>query len=415
MIYRNESLNTLASYLERIDEPRDIRGRRYRLIDILILAIYGFLWGHVDFVNMVEDLNYHEEYFTSLLGLENGIPSHDTFSAVFSVLDHEELLTYFLEWMYSLTYINGQHIAIDGKAIRAACEKIHKGKIPYLVNTYMVGLGVCIGQIRIDEKTNEIKGIPEMLKWLDIEGSTVTIDAIGCQKEIARLISQKKADYILPVKENQPQLHSDIELDLTERIVELGLENERVLKFAGKNLTIERPIAAVVDVFSEMSKGHSRIERRTYYVSTDITCVDQNEWPSVAAIGMAKRERLLIHRDKSGNIIDEPFTEEQETYILSRPMSAEEFGCYVRGHWGIENCLHWVLDDHFREDRCTSRKGQATENLGLMRKTVYNLMNMDPNVEKKSMKGKQVYYQNSPNAIEKLLFEELPKLCSSHK
>jgi predicted transposase YbfD/YdcC len=410
MIYRHESLDSLAAYFAAIEEPRDNRGKRHRLIDIFIMTLYGCLWGHTDFTNMAYELKAHENYFTELLGLENGVPSHDTFSAVFSLIDPAVFLEYFINWLSSVIGTRGKHIAIDGKAVRAAADKVHHGKIPYIVNAYMAEAGLCIGQIRIDEKTNEIKGIPEMLEWLDLEGSVVTIDAIGCQKDIVEQLASKHADFVLPVKGNQPNLHDDIEAEMDLRIYEKAIEDIRVEACAKKGIVIERPAADALSMFMQHDQGHARIERRTYYVCKNPESVNTEEWPCVAGIGMVVRERTVIHRDSEDEVLAEIPTTEHETYILSRPMDAEEFACYARNHWSIENSLHWVLDDYFREDRCTARVGHATENLALMRKLVFDLMKLDKNVEKKSMKAKQVYYRTNPQAIEELLFGVIPHM-----
>jgi predicted transposase YbfD/YdcC len=140
----------------------------------------------------------------------------------------------------------------------------------------------------------------------------------------------------------------------------------------------------------------------------DATCVFKDEWPDVAAVGMVVRERLVIHRNQDGEIVDEKPTVETESYIISRKMKAEEFACITRHHWSIENGLHWVLDNVFREDRCTARKGYATENIGLLRKIVYNLLKLDSNVQDMSLKARQIYYRNNPNAVCRLLFEVVP-------
>ena len=160
MRYKYEPLNTLAMIFSAIEDPRDERGKRHKLLDIFILAIYGLLWGHTDFTNMALELKYKEKYFTKLLGLENGIPSHDTFSAAFSVIDPAEFLECFIQWIVELTRAKGKHIAIDGKAVRAACEKVYQKKVPMLINAIMVETGICIGQLKVEAKTNEIKGIP---------------------------------------------------------------------------------------------------------------------------------------------------------------------------------------------------------------------------------------------------------------
>ena len=408
MKYKFEPLNTLAAIFGAIEDPRDERGKRHRLLDVFILTVYGLLWGHTDFVNMVIDLKYKESYFEELLGLENGIPSHDTFSAVFSIINPAEFLECFIQWIVGLTHSKKKHIAIDGKAVRAACEKVYRKKVPMLINAFMVESGICIGQLRVEAKTNEIKGVPELLSWLDIEGAVITTDAIGCQKEILKLIIRKGADFVLPVKDNQSNLHNDIKLQMDTIIAQQRLEATAAEKYAKKGIEIETPISDTLGIHQEMNQGHSRIERRTNYVLNDATCVFKDAWPDVKSIGMAVRERLVIHRDADGEIINENPTVDVCTYIMSKEMSAEEFGCLARGHWGIENSLHWVLDDALREDRCTARKGHATENLGLMRKIVYNLLNLDEAVKGMSVKAKQVYYRNNPEAISRLIFEVVP-------
>lgn len=409
MKYRNESLNILAKHMGTIEDKRGDQGKLHRLIDIFILSIYGLLCGHTDFTNMASELKYREEYFIRLLGLKYGVPSHDTFSAVFSLISPQEFLECFISWIVEVLHTKGKHVAIDGKAVRAALKKVHSKKIPYLVNAYVVDAGLCIGQIRIDEKTNEIKGIPEMLTWLDLEGATVSIDAIGCQKEIAALLIEKGADFVLQVKENQKTLHEDILLEMNTRIEEKRLRDEREKKRRERGFKQSAAFKEPLDVYQEQERGHSRIERRTYYALNDSACVDKEEWPHVESVGLVYRERIAITKNDDGEIItQEPPSLEYSVYIMSKEMSAEKFAVYARGHWGIENSLHWVLDDFFREDRCTARIENATENVALMRKIVYNLMKLDENVKGMSMKGKSVYYRNHFDAIQKLIFEDIP-------
>lgn len=408
MQYKFEPLNTLAAVFSTIEDPRDNRGKRHKLLDICILTIFGLLWGHTDFTNMVIELRYHEAYFTELLGLANGIPSHDTFSAAFSIINPAEFLECFIQWIVDLTRTKGKHVAIDGKAVRAACEKVYRKKVPMLINALMVETGICIGQLKVEAKTNEIKGIPDLLGWLDIEGAIVTTDAIGCQKDIIKILVHKGADFVLPVKDNQSSMHKDISLEMDTIIAQQQLEEAAAKEYAAKGIKIETPLTDKLEIHQELDRGHSRIERRTYYVWNDTACICKDEWPEVASVGMAVRERLIIHRVESGEIIDEKPTVEIETYIISRHMTAEEFACFSRHHWAIENSLHWVLDDALREDRCTARKGHATENLGLMRKIVYNLLKMDDAVQNMSVRAKQVYFRNNPDAVCRLIFDVIP-------
>jgi predicted transposase YbfD/YdcC len=405
--YKYEGLAAIAEKLDQIDDPRAAKGKRHRLVDILLLAMFGSLWGHTDFVNMAADLKYNEEFFTDMLGLKNGIPSHDTFSAVFGAIDTVAFMECFAMWVSQIVTAPGKHVAIDGKAVRAAADKVHNGHIPYIMNAYIVEEGLCIAQLKVDEKTNEIKGIPEILEWIDLAGSVVTIDAIGCQREIIKKLVEKKSDFVLPVKGNQPNLHKDILLEMETRIAEDELRKELRSQSSRSDAYQADPLYSD---FMQTNKDHGRIERRSYHVYSSAECVDKEMWPHAQSVGMVVRERLVIKRNEAGDIIEDEPTVEKETYILSRPMQAEEFGCYVRGHWGIENSLHWVLDDFFREDRCTARAGKATENLALLRKFVLNIMKADPNAKKLSMKGKQIYYRNEPEAMAKFVFEAIPEL-----
>jgi predicted transposase YbfD/YdcC len=408
MQYKFEQLNTLAAILSSIEDPRDNRGKRHKLLDIFIMTVFGLLWGHTDFTNMVIDLKYHEAYFTELLGLENGIPSHDTFSAAFSIINPSEFFECFIQWIVDLTRPQGKHVAIDGKAIRAACEKVYRKKVPMLINALMVDTGICIGQLRVEAKTNEIKGIPDLLDWLDLRGAVVTTDAIGCQKDITKILIGKGADFVLPVKDNQANLHKDIKLEMDTIIAQQQLEASVAKEYAEKGIKIATPLTDMLGIHQEFDKCHSRIERRTYYVWNDASCVFKDEWPDVAAVGMVVRERLVIHRGEDREMTDEKPTVETESYIISRRMNADEFACFSRRHWAIENSLHWVLDDALREDRCTARKGHATENIGLMRKIVYNLLKLDSDVQNMSVRAKQIYYRNNPDAVCRLLFEVVP-------
>ena len=408
MQYKFEPLNTLAAIFGCIEDPRDNRGKRHKLLDIFILTVFGLLWGHTDFTNMVIDLKYHEIYFSTLLGLVNGIPSHDTFSAAFSIINPAEFFECFMQWIIDLTCPQGKHVAIDGKAIRAACEKVYRKKVPMLINALMVDTGICIGQLRVEAKRNEITGIPNLLSWLDLKGAVVTTDAIGCQKEIIKILISKGADFVLPVKDNQGNLHKDIKLEMETIIAEQQLEASVAKEYAEKGIKIATPLTDKLGIHQELDQCHSRIERRTYYIWDDVSYLSKDEWPDVAATGMVVRERLVIHRGEDKEIMDEEPTVETETFVINRHMTAEEFACLVRHHWMIENSLHWVLDDALREDRCTARKGHATENIGLMRKIIYNLMKMDSDVQNMSVRAKQIYYRNNPDAVCRLLFEVIP-------
>lgn len=196
-------MNTLYNQFEILEDPRDIRGKRHELINILIMTIYGILCGYTDFTNLADFLKVHEKYFISLLNLQYGTPSHDTLSNVFSVIDSKKFMGLFINWIKQIISNNGLHLSIDGKAIKSARDKINGGNTPYIVSAFLSDIGISIGQVKVDDKTNEITAIPELIELLDIEGKIITIDAIGTQENICNLITSKdkKGDYILKIKD----------------------------------------------------------------------------------------------------------------------------------------------------------------------------------------------------------------------
>jgi len=384
---------SLRKAFSRIGDPRDERGKRYRLDDILILATYGTLWGFTDFVNMCVELEYHLPYFRKLLSVER-IPSHDCFSATFAAIDPEQFLTCFMEWLSQITSSRSKHIAIDGKAIRAACEKAHSKYVPYILNAFLVEEGVLFSQMRIDAKKNEISTIPDFLDWLDLNDSVVTIDAIGAQYEIAEKIVAKGGVYVLPVKLNQPSLQRDI--------------REYLENFGNRGF-------ADISYLETFDKDHGRLETRRCYYSEDVSCLkDHENWGTVRAIGMLVRQRTVLRDavDKETGVcvnVDE-VSDDLVCYIMSAPIGAEQFMRISRNHWKVE-LFHFSLDTAFLEDRCTARKGNAMQNISLLRKLVMNLAKLDddPRMVESSQKGRQIHYRHSYGSCEKMIFAILPR------
>ncbi len=201
----------LFSKFEVLEDPRDIRGKKYKLIDILIMTIYGILCGLTDFTNISDFMKLKEDYFAELLNLKNGTPSHDCLSDIFARIDSKKFMEIFIEWIKEIIVsTDGKNISIDGKAIRSAIDKVNGGNIPYIVSAFIGEIGLSIGQVKVDDKSNEITAIPELLDLLNIEGATVTIDAIGTQEDIANKIVDKKGHYVLKVKKNQKELNKDV-------------------------------------------------------------------------------------------------------------------------------------------------------------------------------------------------------------
>lgn len=375
-------MNTLYNHFEVLEDTRDIRGKKHELLNIVIMTIYGVLCGYTDFVNMTDFLELHEEYFIDLLNLENGIPSHDTFSRVFSLINPNKFMNIFIEWIKEIVGQKGLHVAIDGKAIKSARDKVNKGNVPYILSGFLCDIGLSIGQIKVDDKSNEITAIPELLDLIDVKGKIVTIDAIGTQEEIAnKIVYEKKAAYMLKVKDNQKDLKDDI-----KTYFDLGLK---------------RDSTDIIIVETNYEKEHGRIEKRTYYLSYDTDCIsNKDKWKSVKAIG-----RIDVYREENGKS-----STTKNYYILSQQFNIDKFISITREHWNIECSLHWRLDVILDEDHSTSKKDNSIDNLAIIRKIAFNLARLDNSMGNLTLKKKLTRYIHDFHNIENLIFNVIPSI-----
>ena len=375
-------MKTLLNHFEVLEDPRDIRGKKHELKNILLLTIYGTLCGYTDFVNMVDFLMLHEDYFSDLLDLKYGIPSHDTFSRVFSIINPNEFMNLFINWIKEITNQKGLHVAIDGKAIKSARDKVNNGNIPYILSGFLCDVCISIGQIKVDDKSNEITAIPNLLDLIDIKGKIITIDAIGTQEEIAnKIVYEKKAAYILKVKDNQKDLKDDIKTYF--------------------DLELKRDSTEIDILETSFEKNHGRIEKRTYYISYNTECIHNKEkWKSVKAIG-----RMDVYREENGKI-----TTTKNYYILSQQFPTETFKNITRAHWNIECSLHWRLDVILDEDHSTNKKDNSIDNLAIIRKIVFNLARLDSSMGNLTLKKKLTRYSFDFKNIENLLFNVIPAI-----
>ena len=375
-------METLLNHFEVLENPRDIRGKKHELKNILLLTIYGTLCGYTDFVNMVDFLMLYEDYFSDLLDLKYGIPSHDTFSRVFSIINPNEFMNLFINWIKEITNQKGLHVAIDGKAIKSARDKVNNGNIPYILSGFLCDVGISIGQIKVDDKSNEITTIPNLLDLIDIKGKIITIDAIGTQEEIAnKIVYEKKAAYILKVKDNQKDLKDDIKTYF--------------------DLELKRDSTEIDILETNFEKNHGRIEKRTYYISYNTECIHNKEkWKSVKAIG-----RMDVYREENGKI-----TTTKNYYILSQQFPTETFKNITRAHWNIECSLHWRLDVILDEDHSTNKKDNSIDNLAIIRKIVFNLARVDSSMGNLTLKKKLTRYSFDFKNIENLLFNVIPAI-----
>ena len=375
-------MKSLFNHFEILEDPRDIRGKKHELSNIIVMTIYGILCGYTDFTNLADFLKVHEDYFINLLNLENGTPSHDTLSNVFRSIDSKKFMDLFIKWIKEVIGSKGYHISIDGKAIKSARDKINGANTPYIVTAFLSDIGLSIGQVKVDDKSNEITAIPELIELLDIKDKIITIDAIGTQEEICNLIISKKGQYILKVKDNQQELKDDI-----KTYFEFGLQEDN----------------SDIAIFeTNYEKDHGRIEKRTYYLSYDVSCIhDKDKWKSVKAIG-----RMDVYREENGKI-----TNTINYYILSHKLDFDTFIRVNREHWNIECSLHWRLDVILDEDHSRNRMDNSIENLSIIRKIIFNLARLDTSMgDKLTLKQKMTRYTSDFKNIENLIFCVIPNL-----
>lgn len=369
---------------EELDDPRNEKGKIYPLMDVIILALYGVLIGFEDFTNMSYYLKKHEEELTEKLGLAAGVPSHDVFSDVFRAIDVDAFMNRFVIWTREIAYKkSGQHIAIDGKAVRAAAKKAEGGNIPYVISAFMCGCGLSIGQKEVGEKTNEIPEIPKLLELIDITECFVTIDAIGTQKDIMDKIKEKNGHFCLQLKRNQKNAFEDVELFFSD------MEKNHSREFLD------------MDYYMQEEKSHGRIEKREYRVFTnqeEIKMVLDEKWGHVECLGMAKLTR------NNGSTV----SEEVHYHLLDTAVSAKKYGSLAREHWEVENGLHWVLDIHFREDASTANADNALANLALLRKIAFNFTKLDPAMAKKTTKKRMIDFMTDLELFKRLVYDVIP-------
>ncbi|MEQ9027523.1 MAG: ISAs1 family transposase [Aggregatilineales bacterium] len=346
-----------------LPDPR-VRGRcDHKLLDIIMIAICGVLCGADSWVGIETVGKAKESWFREFLELENGIPSHDTFGYVFAKLDHEAFQTRFVRWVEAVfTVTKGQVVAIDGKTARRSHDRSRGKETIHLVSAWASENGIVLGQRKVDSKTNEITVIPELLRLLNVSGCLVTIDAMGCQTEIAKVIRDEKADYLLQVKDNQAKLKQDLD----DWFVHGDQQN-----FQNMTMTYHKAV----------SKTNGRIEIRQCWTIADPVAMEHirhyDGWVDLQTIVRVQRETRT--GDKT--------THETAYYITSLPPDAQRILDATRHHWAIENSFHWVLDVTFCDDASRIRMGESAENMAVLRTIALNLLKQ--NKTKSSLRQKR--------------------------
>ncbi|QJB43532.1 ISAs1-like element ISAsp2 family transposase [Dolichospermum flos-aquae] len=367
---------TIVDHFKDLEDKRVERTKRHKLIDIVTIAICAVICGVDSWVLMEAYGKKKEKWLKQFLELPNGIPSHDTFARVFARIDPQQFQNCFLSWIKSINKITeGEVIAIDGKTLRHSYDKgKDKGAI-HMVSAWATSNKLVLGQCKVEEKSNEITAIPELIKVLDIAGCLVTIDAMGCQKEIVKSIAEKSGEYIIALKKNQGNLYKNVE-EIFKEAISKGFEGFKYSEF-----------------HTEEDK-HGREEIRHYLMLSDIEeRIDTDKkWVNLQSVGMVEYIRKVNGKTKV----------ETGYYISSLTNNAKLLGESVRTHWGIENSLHWVLDVAFREDDCRIRKDNAPQNFAVIRHIAVNLLGKEKS-QKLGTKSKQFCAGWDDEYLEKIL------------
>jgi predicted transposase YbfD/YdcC len=343
-------LPDLRVYISRLDDPRMQRNKLHLLVDIVMIVVSAMICREESWEEIAYWAQLRKDWLASFLELPHGIPSHDTLRRVFERIDPTALQLCLIDWINALRQSwSGQVIAIDGKTVRGAGATDSGSPLLHSVSAFATDARLTLAQVKTQDKSNEIVAIPYLLDLIDVAGCIVTIDAIGCQTKIAETIAKKKADYVLALKGNQPNL-----LDNVSGFFEIELKRDfRDVRY---------------HYHKAVDKGHGRLEVRECWQSDQIDWIsEKTQWKGLASVGMIKRTRTV----KDTTSIETQF------YLSSLPLDASRFENAVRSHWAIENSLHWVLDVTFGEDACRIAKDHSAENLAILRRTVLNLLRKD--------------------------------------
>lgn len=365
----------IEHYFQSLTDPR--RGKiTHPLINILTIALCATIAGADEFVAMAKWAHMHQDWLAQFLDLSNGFPSHDRLNMVFRRLKPAEFERCLLAWLAALHDTSaGRLLAIDGKTARQSFDTATAKSALHMVSVWAVSQRLSIASVAVAKKSNEITAIPEVLKLVELDGAIVTIDAMGCQTQIAQQIVEGGADYILAVKGNQPTLHEGIVDHFLDQ-----MDDDFARTQVSRHETTE--------------SGHGRQEHRTYYVlDVPADLPDAGRWKGLKQIGMAVSETV-----RNGKPSDDV-----RYFILSQKMTARRFGTLIRSHWGIENSLHWQLDISFGEDRCRTRKDHAAANLAVLRRMALSLLKNERS-QKVGIKNKRLVAAWNTDYLRKVLF-----------
>jgi predicted transposase YbfD/YdcC len=367
--------SAIFTHFEKLTDPRIERTRAHKLLDIMTIALCATICGANTWTDVERFGAAKQHWFAKFLELPGGIPSHDTFGRVFAMLDTVEFDACLRNWLRLLhKSMKGQGIAIDGKTLRRSFDTATGRASLHSVSAWAVGLRLSLGQVAVDDKSNEITAVPKLLELLEIAGAVVTLDAMHCQTETAAAIRAKQADYVLNVKANQPKLFERLQ-QVFERYVNQD--------FKSPGLRVHKTI----------ERSHGRDERREYYVApAPKDLIEAGQWAGLQSVVMVYRHREVTGKE----------TDEVHYYISSLPPKVKRLAEAIRDHWGIENSLHWVLDVVFAEDDSRIRKGNGPETTATLRRLALSILEQDTSL-KSSLRGKRLQAGWNNDLLAKIL------------
>jgi predicted transposase YbfD/YdcC len=346
----NGGMAALKQHFGELQDPRAQHSIEHLLIDIVLITICAVICGAESWVDVENYGLAKQAWLSEFLALPNGIPAHDTFERLFARLHPERVQQCFMNWVQAVFEgCDGSVIRVDGKTLRGSYERGGKRGMIHMVSAWASQSRIVLGQRQVNEKSNEITAIPELLRVLDLRGAIVSIDAMGCQTAIAKQIIDQEGDYVLALKGNQGNLHQDVQ----QRFETAQKQNFQSIQH---------------DFHQTEERNHGREEVRRYWVMGETESLAGAEnWAQLTAIGCVESQRQ----------IGDQLTRECRYYLLSSPLQAEQFADSVRGHWSVENQLHWILDVGFREDQARSTSGHCAANLAVIRHIAVSLLSQD--------------------------------------
>jgi predicted transposase YbfD/YdcC len=360
----------LLRLVRDMPDPRVVGKVSHTLHDILVITICAVLSG-LEHWTQIEDFGKaHHDWFATFLDLPNGIPSHDTFGKVLGALDPEVFERRIQQWIHALLEANteGKHIAIDGKTLRRSFDRASNKTAIHMINAYVHENQAVFGQLKVDDKSNEITAIPSLLAMLQLKDATVTLDAMGCQRDIARKIIDRHGHYVLALKGNQSALQEDVRAFMDERIARPTTENS--------------------DYYETVEKSHGRIEVRKCWTCWEVDWLTQRQgWPGLNCMAVVESTRTLNGQSRT----------ERRYFISSHSgRQAQKLALLIRNHWRVENQLHWTLDVCFNEDQCRLRVANAAENVSRIRRVCLILLKREKTCKLgiKSKRAKAAYDKN---------------------